>query len=226
MADEGKSTTYPRIPAKNWWDLRQKLTQAVPRRISADYLQSVLGIKAGAANNLLAPLRLIGLIDDSEEPTKMATDWRSDTHYAEVCESLIDKLYPHELRDALPPPTPDRKAVIEWFMRNTGTGRPASTQMASFYLLLCQADAAGNDQRTKVKKESPKKAKLATKEPRRAPAPTTAPPVQHRTRGEVLPQVPATPSLHIDIQVHIAADAKPEQIDQVFASMAKHLYGK
>lgn len=34
------------------------------------------------------------------------------------------------------------------------------------------------------------------------------------------------PTLHIDIQVHISADAKTEQIDQIFASMAKHLYSK
>ncbi|MCW5863178.1 MAG: hypothetical protein KIT52_08740 [Anaerolineae bacterium] len=33
------------------------------------------------------------------------------------------------------------------------------------------------------------------------------------------------PAIHIDIQIHISADAKPEQIDQIFASMAKHLYG-
>ncbi len=39
-------------------------------------------------------------------------------------------------------------------------------------------------------------------------------------------QEPQAPSLHIDIQIHIAADAKAEQIDQVFASMAKHLYGR
>ncbi len=37
---------------------------------------------------------------------------------------------------------------------------------------------------------------------------------------------PARPALHIDIQIHIAAEAKPEQIDLVFASMAKHLYGR
>lgn len=32
------------------------------------------------------------------------------------------------------------------------------------------------------------------------------------------------PSLHIDIQIHIAADASLDQIDQIFASMSKHLY--
>jgi hypothetical protein len=32
------------------------------------------------------------------------------------------------------------------------------------------------------------------------------------------------PSLHIDIQIHIDSDASTDQIDQIFASMAKHLY--
>ena len=34
------------------------------------------------------------------------------------------------------------------------------------------------------------------------------------------------PSVHIDIQVHIDSTANAEQIDQIFASMAKHLYGR
>ena len=33
------------------------------------------------------------------------------------------------------------------------------------------------------------------------------------------------PALHIDIQVHIDPTSSPEQIDQIFASMARHLYG-
>lgn len=33
------------------------------------------------------------------------------------------------------------------------------------------------------------------------------------------------PNLHINIQIHISADSAPEQIDQIFASMAKHLKG-
>ena len=32
------------------------------------------------------------------------------------------------------------------------------------------------------------------------------------------------PALHVDVQIHIASDASAEQIDQIFASMAKHLY--
>jgi len=35
-----------------------------------------------------------------------------------------------------------------------------------------------------------------------------------------------TPSVHIDIQIHIDSSASPEQIDQIFASMARHLYSR
>ena len=38
-------------------------------------------------------------------------------------------------------------------------------------------------------------------------------------------QLQATPSLHIDVQVHIDSSATAEQIDQIFKSMAAHLYG-
>ncbi len=34
-----------------------------------------------------------------------------------------------------------------------------------------------------------------------------------------------SPSVHIDVQIHIDSNAQADQIDQIFASMAKHLYG-
>ena len=44
----------------------------------------------------------------------------------------------------------------------------------------------------------------------------------------IMPTVAAspTPSVHIDLQIHISPDASPDQIDSIFASMAKHLYGR
>jgi len=35
---------------------------------------------------------------------------------------------------------------------------------------------------------------------------------------------PPAPSFHVDIQIHIDSSASPEQIEQVFASMARHIY--
>ena len=34
------------------------------------------------------------------------------------------------------------------------------------------------------------------------------------------------PSVHIDLQIHISPEARPEQIDQIFASMRRHLYNQ
>lgn len=36
----------------------------------------------------------------------------------------------------------------------------------------------------------------------------------------------ANPSVHLDIQIHIDSTASAEQIEQIFSSMAKHLYGR
>ena len=38
-------------------------------------------------------------------------------------------------------------------------------------------------------------------------------------------QIPGQPSVHIDFQIHISPEASPEQIEQIFTSMRRHLYG-
>lgn len=230
MADTSeKRPTYPKIPVSNWWDLRRKFRQAFPRQIDSDYLASVLSISENAARkNLIPPLRSIGLIDEDGRPTSLANDWRDDEHYAEVCKTIRERIYPPQLLDAFPPPKPDRAAVANWFARNTGTGVAAAQQMASFYLLLCEADPSVQDTTVPATESGGRsKARKTTKESvavgGRLRSGDDAAPKNLRLRSGTGLELP---SLHIDIQVHIAADAKLEQIDQVFASMAKHLYGR
>jgi len=77
--------------------------------------------------------------------------------------------------------------------------------------------------------------------------PSTWRPSQQRTRKSskaTLPKKPETvisasesresqkregtsqqPSVHIDLQIHISPEATPEQIEHIFASMRRHLYG-
>lgn len=49
--------------------------------------------------------------------------------------------------------------------------------------------------------------------------------VKQKERVSENPSKTNLPNLHINIQIHISADSSPEQIDQIFASMAKHLNG-
>ncbi|MGH8067389.1 MAG: DUF5343 domain-containing protein [Candidatus Entotheonellia bacterium] len=169
MANDSSVKAYPRIPSKNWWDLRKKAIQSPPKQVTAGYLQTVLDISEGTAKNLLPGLRAVGLIDDVGEKTSLMNDWRDDEHYPEVCRKIFEKIYPEELRSALPGLKPDRNQVKRWFARQTNTGEAAANQMAAFYMLLCEADPQ------KVSDESPSASKGKTA---RSNKPT------HRNKGE------------------------------------------
>ena len=77
-----------------------------------------------------------------------------------------------------------------------------------------------------ITEEEPAPAKLARgmREPSTKPARAAEPSAPR-------PQPPASssrlaPTVHVDVQIHIPAAATAEQIDQIFGSMAKHLYGR
>jgi hypothetical protein len=64
----------------------------------------------------------------------------------------------------------------------------------------------------------------ADEPPRREPSPEPVKTIQEPRKAT--PRTPAEPTVHIDINIHIDSSASSEQIDQVFASMARHLYGR
>jgi len=229
--------SFPSIPASAWWDLRRRFQQAVPRQVDSDYLQSVLGIGPGHANNLMSPLRAVGLIDGEDRPTEAAQAWRSNEEYAVVCRQMLENIYPSQLRDALPPPAPNKDAVERWFMRNTGVGQGAARKMGTFYRLLAEADPAAQDRVSAPEDRPQRSAPRAAAEPpgRTAPRASRAgavaraqaqPQGASRDLGQAEGAGGGRPSLHIDVQVHIPTDASAEQIDRIFESMARHLYGQ
>lgn len=77
-------------------------------------------------------------------------------------------------------------------------------------------------------------AKLETQEEKAIPSKEIKPSGLAKAPEEETPgsQIPLgtrnylSPSIHIDIQIHIDANASADQIDQIFLSMSKHLYGK
>jgi hypothetical protein len=221
MNGQEKQSSFPYIPLKNWWDIRAKFAQAVPTQLTLSYLGAVLGIEEKSARNLIPQFRAIGIIDDDGKPTELSNDWRMNEHYAEVCKKMLEKLYPDELRDLFPPPNPDKIAIRNWFMRKAGIGQNAANKMAIFYHLLCQADPSAQIQITGPKAEKLIKKRELVKQPsiKKEAEETTPPPsvVAPTTSPQFLP------SIHINIQIHISADAKAEQIDNIFASMAKYL---
>jgi hypothetical protein len=227
-----------------WWTLRDKFKNSLPRSgVTPSYLATVFSVagqpamtEKSAKDNILSPLKIMGLVDKDGMPTELAEEWRADSDYQSVCEKIRDNVYPQELLDVLPPPEPDYEAAKHWFMRNARVGEVAGERMATTYQLLCQADLSKREikaPRTKStgrkttpsiaapRSKEPAQDSMAAQVPQVIAATADAPRVTHG--GAKVVKV--DPSVHIDIQIHISPESSDKQIETIFANMAKHLYG-
>lgn len=229
MAEERKKG-FPRIPRGVWFALRDKMKQKVPVEISPSYVSSALGMDPKSASaNVLPALKAFGLIEESGRPSERAYDWRDDAKYAEVCQQIIEEVYPQELRDLFHSPDVSQESVRSWFARTARVGDAAATKFAITYLMLLDADLDKAKSAPTPKNQAPATGKIrkifkpaAVKGS--GSAVLVEPPTEDH-RGDVGSGrgSSVTPKLHIDIQIHISPDSSAEQIDKIFASMAKHL---
>ena len=107
-----------------------------PERSMRQTWPTILDIGEAAAGNLIGPLRAVGLIDENGRPTDRALAWRDDDQYRQITTDMLEQVYPQGLRDAAPPPNPDRGAVVRWFSRSTGAGQ-AATERTGSILISC-----------------------------------------------------------------------------------------
>lgn len=222
----GDAKKFPRMPSKHWWALRDRFKQTAPTHVTPSYVATVLDMKENSARaNIMPALRLVGLIDEDGKPTDRALKWRDDRSYGEVCDAIREEVYPKELLDAIPSPAAERVAAESWFARKTGHGTAAAQKMAQFYELVSEGDVT---KAAEPAKATPAKAASTSKPKPQAPRKKAT--KQDDEPKKEPPSLPVGasggPGLHIDLEVHISPDATPEQIDQIFASMAKHLYGR
>ncbi len=223
MAEENKDV-YPILPVRHWWSLRSLFKASIPGVITSSYLASSLDMKEVSARTNVAPyLRQVGIIDEEGKPKNRAKEWRDDQQYVEVCKQIVKETYPSELNDACPDPVSDRACVERWFANRTGSGEIAVRKMAAFYITLREADASKapilKGRKTPAKSKPSKAASKAANK-------MTTPPTSPAGNGKDGRSEPSTPSIHINLEVHISADASPDQIDKIFESMAKHIYQK
>jgi len=226
MADEKRR--FPMLPLGHWWALRRKFKQSIPGVVTDNYVATVLDMKVESARaNVLPFLKMMGIIDEDGKTAERARLWRDDEHYPEVCRAILKEIYPQELLDAVQNPKADRTKTQRWFANHTGVGEAASSRMAALYTVLVNADPTGDVTPTK-EREPPRPAKGRAPQPRsnkreqeQTPSkPDTMAPVARPANGAPS----AAPGIAINVQIHISADASSDQIEQIFASMAKHIY--
>lgn len=211
--------TYPVFSGANWWKLRSKFKSAYPKgAITEEYLASVLGMQIASIKNngILANLRALGLLDAENKCTDLANRWRVDDTYVTACEEMCARVYPSELIDI----GTDRGAVTSWFMNKSGAGESLANKLTALYLLVAIPEI--KEPTTKVK-NAPKA--QTDKHPKTAEVSKRVSTPEPKSKGANDITVPS-PSMNINLQIHISSEASPEQIDQIFASMAKHLYGR
>lgn len=238
MADE-KQQTYPDIPISQWWNLRSFFIKRLVPNISIQYLKDALGYEASAARGIYRNLQLFGFIDKDGNTTDRANHWRIDEQYPQVCHDILTEIYPAGLVDT-PPENVDRTYLISWFVRTTRVSKNYAGKNAAVFELLREADptkgkdgkaATASPTKSPTRRLKPARAVAASVAPVAIVEPQTAPSSGNvQSPAEIKPEKLAiterlmTPSIHIDIQIHIAPDAPSQQIEDIFAAIERHLY--
>lgn len=225
MDEEKKS--FPMLPITHWWALRKKFKQSIPGVVTDNYLATVLEMGVNSARaNVLPFLKTLGIIDEDGRTLERAKQWRDDEHYTEVCKAILKEVYLGDLQEAVPNPARDRTQAERWFANHTGAGEAAVRRMAALYTVLVEADASKQPEQEKGGR--PRKADQVPPKPRPEKKASAGPPLGDGTARQSVngsfrqPQQP--PGININLEIHISADATPDQIDQIFASMSKHIY--
>ncbi len=224
---------YPKFPTDNWWALRKRFVQTIQIIVNESYLSSILQMKPTSARVRISTLRKVGLISEDGKPTERAKRWRDDNQYAAVCEEIRQSVYPPELLNAFPAPSPDRAEVARWFGHETGVGEDAASQLTSFYLLLCEASPKQQDGSSALKTPKNGRGSSSAKVASGTRSQTSQGSAQNGSHanagatGQTTQQPVHTAggglSLHVDIQIHISPEADAQQIDQIFKSIGMHL---
>ena len=220
------NNSYPMISETVWWKLRNQFKKSIPSTISLQYLQSLLQLKnKDSAKTIMGPLKVIGFIDEAGKPTDRLYDWKVDSKYADVCDAILKDLYPEELLSLCQGGSVNKSVVENYFTSVVRVGQAAVKKYTGFFMLLISKTI--NDDSDKIKTKSTNKE--TTKKTTSKQNTTSVEPSKkfEDSKTEVIHAVTTpknTTTLHIDLQIHISPEADAEQIDHIFASMAKYLY--
>jgi Family of unknown function (DUF5343) len=187
-------------------------TVGVPSKVGTPWLKTI-GFTSSNDTSLIGVLKFISLTDQSGIPNATWSAFRGAKHKV-VLGGAIRKGYAELF--AVYPDAHLRPTIELTHVFNTSSSAGAQVvgkTVATFKALVEEAEFPASSDPSEMTMHSG---------PLHIPAATQAPQI---------PQVPQTnsvagPALHIDIQIHISPESTPDQIDKIFESMAKHLYGR
>ena len=187
--------------------MRKVQETGLPSRVDSAWLASI-GFNKSNDPSLTRVLKQIGFVEGTGVPSPRWQRYRDKQAAPIVLAEAIRDGY-SDLFKIYPSAEQQAEADLEdFFASNTTAGELARRRMVRTFQALCSlADFSEADDTSQEEQ----------------PAEGTSP---QRGPTAAVPPTKAQPTVHVDLQIHISPDAGPEQIDQIFASMAKHLYDK
>ncbi|MBC7635534.1 MAG: DUF5343 domain-containing protein [Acetobacteraceae bacterium] len=203
MAD----SVYTTVPGKIKTLLAKIKSVGVPPKVTNEWLK-LIGFKSSNDSTLISVLKLVGLVDASGVPTDSWQKYRGvngQTALGEGIRSGYGFLY--NVYDDAHMQQNDMLGHVFTASSKAG-GQVISKAIATFKALVGEAifEQRGFTEAMQV-------------DERTMHVPLNTKPLAKSPVG-----FSSGPSLHIDLQVHVSPEASPDQIDQIFASMAKHLF--
>lgn len=200
--------SYTVVPGKIKSLLEKIRTVGVPSKVTVQWLKTV-GFTSSNDSSLIGVLKFIGMIDASSIPTSIWTQYRGGKH-----RTVLGDAIRHGYADlfAVYPDAQSRSnAELDHVFSTSSSGgkQVIGKTIATFKALVDEADFSVEGETTM---------QLASSGPLHTPV------VSSSGKPPVTPS--GDPTVHIDIQIHVSPEASTEQIDQIFASMAKHIYGR
>jgi hypothetical protein len=226
---------YPKVSERAWRKLRAKSAAAPSTKFTPAVVATALGMAdpKSALSNVIAGMRRLGIFDDDGTLTARGNKWRVDASYAAACDEILNEVYPAELAGfTTGDGSPDAAAIKTWF-QHQGFGDSNAGNMANTYAFV--ASRMVPEAPTAEGRAAPTKKAATAKSTQRRQTRSTRPDSggeneqdgdKPEDSGRGRDDSGRGPSVHLDIQIHIPADATAEQVDTIFASMAKHLYGR
>lgn len=197
---------YTTVPGKIKQLLQKIREVGVPQKVTVQWLKTV-GFKSSNDASLLGVLKFIGLIDSSGIPSSRWTQYRGANHKTVLGEAIREGYA--DLFAVYPDAGQRSQDEIEHVFSTSSSGgkQVIKKTVGTFRALAEQAEFAPVNEQTDLS----------------MPAGPLHTPAIHAPTGAG--RSSAGPALHIDVQIHISPEASADQIDQIFASMSKHLYG-
>jgi hypothetical protein len=178
----------------------------VPPKVTVGWLKTI-GFTSSNDATLVGVLKFIGFTDASGVPTPTWSSYRGAKHRQVLGEAIrkgyaeLFAIYP----DANAQPNTELQHV---FSTSSSAGEQVTNKtVATFRALVDEADFSNSDTSGEM-----------TIQVDALHTPAATQPPGSAVRGG--------PEVHIDIQIHISPESTAQQIDKIFESMAKHLYGR